>query len=307
MTDQLSLDLEAGLPHLPARLRPMLPRPLPAPFDSAEHVFEPSWGGRRALAFLEPAYDQDEQGRYHTADGAPSVRLVDAGGRDLADRLPELGGLALRIEARSAVLDGELVVVDGAGRPDGAALDSRLDGRTGQDVAYLAFDLLYLDGRPLLGQPLARRRESLRRVLRPGPEVVAVPAIVGEGRALHDAATAQGLAGTMARQRSSPYLPGVRSRLWRFVAAGRARAGGCSHCRRCDPCSGRRGRRRGRERGADTGPRDRGPARAGGRVDDAECRDRRLPAPAARARRRGLRVTQPFGGARGVRAAAART
>jgi bifunctional non-homologous end joining protein LigD len=192
MTDQLSLELEAGLPHLPARLRPMLPRLSPAPFDSAEHVFEPSWGGQRALAFLEPAFDQDEEGRFHTADGAPSVRLVDAGGRDLADRLGELGGLALRIEARSAVLDGELVVVDGAGRPDPAALEERLAGRPGPDVAYLAFDVLYLDGRPLLGQPLTRRREALRRILRPGPEVVALPAIVGEGRALHDAATAQG-------------------------------------------------------------------------------------------------------------------
>jgi bifunctional non-homologous end joining protein LigD len=47
--------------------------------------------------------------------------------------------------------------------------------------------------------------------------VVAVPAIAGEGRALHEAAAAQGIAGVMARQRTSPYLPGVRSRLWRFV------------------------------------------------------------------------------------------
>jgi bifunctional non-homologous end joining protein LigD len=225
MTDQLSLELEAGLPHLPARLRPMLPRPLAAPFDSAEHVFEPSWGGRRTLAFLEPAFDQDEQGKFVTAEGTPSVRLIDAGGRDLAGRVPELGALALRIEARSAVLDGELVVVDGTGRPDGAALDARLDGRPGHDVAFLAFDVLFLDGRPLLGQPLTRRRETLRRILRPGAEVVAVPAIVGEGRALHEAAIAQGLAGTMARVRTSPYLAGVRSRLWRFVAAGTTGAG----------------------------------------------------------------------------------
>lgn len=44
-----------------------------------------------------------------------------------------------------------------------------------------------------------------------------MPAIAGEGRALYDAAAAQGIAGVMARQRSSPYLPGVRSRLWRFI------------------------------------------------------------------------------------------
>jgi hypothetical protein len=59
----------------------------------------------------------------------------------------------------------------------------------------------------------------LRRVLRPGDEVVAVPAIVGEGRALHAAVVEQGLAGVMARLRSSPYLPGTRSRLWRFIPA----------------------------------------------------------------------------------------
>jgi bifunctional non-homologous end joining protein LigD len=217
-TDQLSLDLEAALPSPPARLRPMLPRPADAPFDSHDHLFEPSWGGHRALAFLEPAVEEDGSGGWLTAAGQPSTRLIDAGGRDVAPRLPELAGLALRIEARSAVLDGELVVVDGSGRSDSTGLEARLDGAAGPDVAYLVFDLLYLDGAPLLGRPLSRRRDALRRILRAGPEVVAVPSIVGEGRALHAAATAQGLAGVMGRRRDGPYLPGVRSRLWRYVA-----------------------------------------------------------------------------------------
>ena len=56
-------------------------------------------------------------------------------------------------------------------------------------------------------------------MLRPGDEVVAVPAIATEGRALYDAAVAQGIAGILARQRMSPYLPGMRSRLWRYVPA----------------------------------------------------------------------------------------
>ena len=46
-----------------------------------------------------------------------------------------------------------------------------------------------------------------------------MPAIATEGRALWDAVVAQGVAGVLARQRASPYLPGVRSRLWRFIAA----------------------------------------------------------------------------------------
>ena len=49
--------------------------------------------------------------------------------------------------------------------------------------------------------------------------MVAVPAIATEGRALHDAVVAQGIAGVMARQRTGPYLPGIRSRLWRFIPA----------------------------------------------------------------------------------------
>ena len=105
------------------------------------------------------------------------------------------------------------------GRADAAELARRLAGEPGRAVAFLAFDLLHLDGRSLLSQPLVRRREALRRVLRPGDEVVAVPAIATEGVALFEAAVAQGIAGILARQRSSPYLPGVRSRLWRFVAA----------------------------------------------------------------------------------------
>jgi bifunctional non-homologous end joining protein LigD len=210
MTDQLSLRLETDLPNLPETLRPMLPRPLPEPFDSVDHLFEPSWGGLRALAFIGPA---------DTA-GAGDVRLVDGDGRDVGARLVELSGLAVRVDARSAVLDGELVVVDAAGRADPAELERRIRGLAGRPVAYLAFDVLHLDGRSLLSMPLGRRRNMLRRVLRPGDEVVAVPAIAAEGRALFDAVAAQGIAGVMARQRTSPYLSGVRSRLWRFVAAG---------------------------------------------------------------------------------------
>ena len=105
------------------------------------------------------------------------------------------------------------------GEPMPRRLERRLVARPGRPVAFLAFDLLHLDGPSLLGQPLVRRREALRRILRPGDEVVAVPAIATEGRALFEAIVAQGLAGMMARQRQGPYLPGTRSRLWRFIPA----------------------------------------------------------------------------------------
>ena len=211
MADQLSLPLDATadrLPELPD-LRPMLARPLPDAFDSDEHLFEPSWGGARALVFVGPAGQP----------GGGDIRIVDADGVDRTAALPELAGTAVRVAARSAILDGELVVVDAEGRADPGALAGRLAGGPGRPAAFLAFDLLHLDGISMLNQPLVKRREALRRILRPGDEVVAVPAIATDGRALFEAIVAQGLAGMMARQRQGPYLPGTRSRLWRFIPA----------------------------------------------------------------------------------------
>jgi bifunctional non-homologous end joining protein LigD len=210
MSDQLSLALEPALPNAPASLRPMLARPLAAAFDSPNHLFEPVWGGIRALARIGPA----------EAAGGGDVVFIDESGSEISPIPPDLAGLGVRVAARSAVLDGEIVVVDDAGRLDRPELDRRMAGQPGRPLAYLAFDLLDIDGRSLLSTPLERRRELLRRALRPGDEVVAVPAIAEEGRALFEAVSAQGLAGIRARQRAGPYLPGVRSRLWRFIEVG---------------------------------------------------------------------------------------
>jgi len=211
MTDQLRLPLDATadrLPELPD-MHPMLARPLSEAFDSDQHLFEPWWGGTRALLFVGPA----------DAPGSGQVRIVDADGMDLTTALPELAGTGVRVAARSAILDGELVAVDSNGRADNEAMARRAAGNAGRPVAFLAFDLLHIDGRSLLTQPLVKRRDALRRIQRPGDEVVAVPAIATEGRALFEAIVGQGLAGMMARQREGPYLPGVRSRLWRFIPA----------------------------------------------------------------------------------------
>jgi bifunctional non-homologous end joining protein LigD len=180
----------------------MLARPVLVPFDSPDHLFEPRWGGLRALAFVE-------HGR---------TRIVDRRGRDVGSSFPELGLLASLLEEEPAVLDGEIVIAGPNGLADGLPLDERLAGRSAAGSAtYLAFDLLVSARRSLLGEPLERRRDLLRRLLRRGTQALLVPAVRGDGIALHRAVSEQGLHGTVGRHRRGPYLPGVRSDLWRFV------------------------------------------------------------------------------------------
>ena len=187
----------------------MLPKPANAPFDSHEHVFEPNWGGRRVLAFIEAA----------RSDGRPQLRLLDESGHDLAPRLPELQAIADLVGELPAILDGEVVVPDKAGRMDEAALAARLtDGLTvGLTPVYVVFDMLWAAGRPIIAEPLRRRRERLARAVKPGPELVLLPGVVGEGLDLYYAVAQQGLRAVMARHLRSPYLPGRRSELWRWI------------------------------------------------------------------------------------------
>ena len=209
VSDQLSLSLTGDVARLPRSLRPMQPKPADAAFDSDEHVFEPRWGGRRALAFIEP-------------DGArgPRLRLLDDLGRDLAPHLPELAGIPDLVGSLPAILDGEIVIPDKGGRMDEDALVGRIahGSKTDSTPVYLVFDLLWVAGRPIIAQPLMRRREQLTRLVRPSPELVLLPGVVREGMDLYSAVAQQGLRGVMARHLRSPYLPGRQSELWRSIS-----------------------------------------------------------------------------------------
>jgi ATP-dependent DNA ligase len=211
VSDQLDLSLTGDEAHLPRSLRPMLAKPADAAFDSEEHVFEPRWGGRRALAFIEPG---------GSGSGA-GLRLIDESGRDLASYLPELALLTDLVGELPAILDGEIVIPDKVGRMDGEALVGRLANgeTTGSTPVYLAFDLLWAAGRPIIAQPLERRREHLARIVHATAELVVLPGVIHDGLDLYYAVAQQGLPGVMARHIRSPYLPGRRSELWRWIAA----------------------------------------------------------------------------------------
>lgn len=203
MADQLAIELDG----FPTAIRPMQAVSAEAPFSSDEYLFEVKWDGVRCLLFV------DWQGGVHLQDRALN---------DLTSALPELAGIGRQV-SRGAVLDGELVVTDLQGRPDYQAVRRRLAGGIDQantvPLAYLAFDALYLNGRPLVRQPLHRRRARLQRAVTPGGHLFVPYHIDGEGVELFEACLERGLEGVMAKHRDSTYVPGQRSPFWLKVQA----------------------------------------------------------------------------------------
>jgi bifunctional non-homologous end joining protein LigD len=81
-------------------------------------------------------------------------------------------------------------------------------------VAFMVFDLIYLDGASLIGEPLERRRQLLEDIVVPDDKIQVSPIIFGEGTVLYQAAVDQGLEGIVAKRLDSPYEPGKRSPGW---------------------------------------------------------------------------------------------
>jgi len=84
-------------------------------------------------------------------------------------------------------------------------------------MVYQAFDLLELDGRSLLDEPLEARKALLEAALRPDARVRYSAHVKRDGIAFYEAAQARRLEGIMAKDRRSTYLPGRRSMAWQKV------------------------------------------------------------------------------------------
>jgi bifunctional non-homologous end joining protein LigD len=191
---------------MPDRLEPMLARTGPLPPDDGRWAYEIKWDGVRAIAFVQGG----------------TLGLQARSGRDISARYPELRPLAAALAGHEVVLDGEVVAFDGA-RPSFQKLqsrmhltsDSQIRRMAQQDpVHYIAFDLLYLDGRSLLDDRYDERRAALAELGLAGPTWQAPAHHVGDGAALLEATRAQQLEGIVAKRLDCPYLPGRRSPGW---------------------------------------------------------------------------------------------
>jgi bifunctional non-homologous end joining protein LigD len=190
----------------PAFIPPMLATLVGAPFDDPDWLFEVKWDGFRVEAVVD-------QGR---------VRLWTRGEKDAAQSYfgPFLDPPTW-LSAKSAIVDGEVIALDDRGEPDFALLQARIKGRGAPaeptPFLYEVFDLLHLDGRSLLDEPLEERRRLLAAALRPDPRVRLSEHVVETGIAFFEAARARSLEGIMAKDRRSPYVPGKRTDRWQKV------------------------------------------------------------------------------------------
>lgn len=182
---------------------PMLATPGPPPTGPG-WAYELKWDGVRALLDLSG-------GR---------LRVFSRLGNEVTAAYPELAGLGGQLE--DALLDGEVVVLDGSGRPSFAVLQRRMHVRDAAQAARLAaqlpvtalvFDVLRLYGVDLTDRPYSERRATLERLALSGPHWTVPPAF-DDGPATLQASAEQGLEGVVAKRLDSPYRPGTRSRAW---------------------------------------------------------------------------------------------
>ena len=199
--------------HLPEGfpVAPMLAKAVVGIPDSAGLSYEPKWDGFRAIAYV---------------DGA-DVELDSRGSKPLTRYFPELVAEFTRQLPVSCVIDGEIVVRQGpvgSEYLDWDALSQRIHPaqsrilRLAEETPadFVAFDLLYLNGRSLKDDPFESRRAALEALF----EKVEAPLHVT--RATRDASLAgrwldqfegAGLDGVVSKPLAAPYAPGKRTML----------------------------------------------------------------------------------------------
>lgn len=196
----------------------MLATLIEKPFNSNEWLFEIKWDGYRAIAEIQK----------------DSALLYSRNDLNFNSQFPEIVESLKKMQI-TAVLDGEIVVLDEQGRSKFQLLQQYFKYKKGI-LVYYVFDILYFEGYELLGLPLITRKKLLNQILSssPGNTTGSVTgSITGnniknikisghiekEGIAFFNEAVKNGLEGIMAKKSDSIYIPGSRSSKWLKIKA----------------------------------------------------------------------------------------
>lgn len=207
MIHRMDPPADAGREPMPEHVKPMLARPGSLPRKDDGWVYEIKWDGVRAIAYSTPG----------------ELRLESRNLKEITGSYPELARLNRALSSHAAILDGEIVAFDEQGRPSFAALQRRMHvGSAAQakrlakasPVAYMIFDLLWLDGHSLMGLSYEERRELLDALALRGESWQTPDHLSGRGRDVLKATAEQQLEGIVAKRLDSPYDPGARGSAW---------------------------------------------------------------------------------------------
>ena len=171
-----------------------------------DFVYEVKWDGIRVMIAID--------------EGEITIRSRNQ--RDITAQFPELCIPEEAFRANSALFDGEVVCLDDSGRPVFKKVINRLmqsteggikKGKARNPVFCYLFDCLYLDGRPIVNEPLMKRREWLIDSVKKNTPY-RVSEIIEDGEELFEAAKKLELEGIMAKDPAGKYYPGKRSSSW---------------------------------------------------------------------------------------------
>ncbi len=165
-----------------------------AKLKAGQWAFEGKWDGYRIL--LEADH------------GKLSIR--SRRGRDVTAEYPQFQALAADLADHHVILDGEAVALDESGVPSFTEMQNRARSTR---VEFWAFDILYLDGRPLLRAKYTDRRRLLE-ALAEGGGLIVPDQLPGDGPEALKHAREKRWEGVVAKKRDSTYQPGRRSKSW---------------------------------------------------------------------------------------------
>ena len=196
--------IEKGAPKrktniaVPEFVEPQLCSSAEAPPEGDDWTYELKYDGYRLqLAF---------------ADGA--AKLYTRSGLDWTEKFRPIADEAGLLKAKSGLIDGEAVVLDSKGVSQFPALVAALERKRPNEIVFVAFDILFRDGKDLRKKPLAERRKALRAVLPDSLDHIRlVEHIAGEGKRVFDGAVKAGAEGVIAKDATSAYVSS-RSHSW---------------------------------------------------------------------------------------------
>ncbi|NLJ58242.1 MAG: DNA ligase D [Tissierellia bacterium] len=118
--------------------------------EGEDWLCELKYDGYRIIAFVE----------------GKKVRLISRNNNDYTKKFPKIATSIMSWAKRAMVLDGEIVVTDQEGKSDFQALQNYMKNPQDQNLNYVVFDILALDGEDLRGYPLIKRKEILENLLK---------------------------------------------------------------------------------------------------------------------------------------------